>query len=201
MTPDKIRQIVREEIAKSNASSRFAYNSIPQHTHNGVDSPQLKAENILPSVSVSGNITFSASSEYTIYLNSSFTPRHIMAYGNITDPSTGRYISIGSANLGPSFFLQPDTTRTVVTGSIQYPFTDPNLNPITNVPLQSSVYFGAESAGGAMHTLSSEGHIVNVYYGSDIKARATITEFSKTFIKIQTTIDSGWDMNINYVIT
>ena len=195
----KLRQMMREEIAKANAASRFQYGSIPHHTHNGTDSLQIKAGDIIPSVSVSGNISFSSSDTYTIYLNSSFTPSHIQVYGNVTGAASERYMTMGSANLTPSFFLQPDTTRTVVTGTIQYPFTDPNLS--TTVPLQSSVYFGAESAAGALHTLSSEGHVVNVFYNSAIKARATVTEFSKSFIKIQTTITSGWEINANFVIT
>lgn len=205
MSPEQVRKIAREEIFKNQNRSRFdGVAAIPDHAHTGIDSPKIKAENIIPSVSVSGNISFSASDEYTIFLNSSFTPSHIMAYGNITGSGTELYMSIGTANLGPSFYLQPDTTRTVVTGTIQYPFTDPNLDPVTNVPLQSSCYFGVDDNSGTLsgaHSLSSEGHIVNVFYGNDIKARATITEFTKSFIKIQTTIDSGWEMNINYVIT
>lgn len=201
LTEQQVKQIVRQELANSNASSRFKLNSIPQHVHNGTDSPQIKQDDIIPSVSVSGNISFSSSDEYTIYLNSSFTPSHITAYGNIVGSGSELYISFGSANLGPSFYLQPDTTRTVVTGTIQYPFIDPNLSPVTTVPIQSSIYYGSESNGGSRHTLSSEGHIVNVYYGGAIKARATITKFSKSFIKIQTSILSGWEMNINYVIT
>lgn len=201
MDENAIRKIVQDELNRSQNGSRFGLQSIPRHAHNGIDSVQIKQSDIIPSVSVSGNISFASSDEYTIYLNSSFTPSSILVYGNVTGASTGRYVTMGSANLGPSFYLQPDTTRTTVTGTIEYPFADPNLDPVTTVPLQSSIYFGAESAGGAMHTLSSEGHVVNVFYGSTIYARATITTFSRGFIKIQTTIASGWEINANFVIT
>lgn len=203
MDENKIRQIVRDEIKRNENSSRFNLKSIPNHSHNGIDSLKIKEDSLIQSVSVSGNITFSSSDEYTIYLNSSFTPSSILAYGNITGSVAELYMSIGSASLVPSFYLQPDTTRSVVTGNIQYPFIDPNLDPVTTVPLQSCCYIGAESTstGNNMHSLSSEGHIVNVFYGGDIKARATVTEFTRSFIKFQTTIDSGWEMNINYVIT
>jgi len=204
MDENRIRQIVNEEIRKNESGSRFGLKSIPNHSHNGVDSLRIKEDNLIQSVSVSGNITFSSSDEYTIYLNSSFTPSSILAYGNIVGSGDELYMSIGSANLVPSFYLQPDTTRTVVTGNIQYPFIDPNLDPVTTVPLQSSCYFGADDTTGnvgGIHTLSSEGHIVNVFYSSTIFARATVTTFSKDYIKFQTTIASGWSMNINYVIT
>jgi hypothetical protein len=150
-------------------------------------------------VSVSGNITFSQVATYTINLNSSFTPSNIQAYGNIIGTTGQRYFSVGSANLSPSFYLQPGTNTSVITGTIQYPFIDPVLK--TTVPLQSSAYFGAESAGGAMHTLSGEGHIVNVFY-TTAHARATVTSFSKSKIEIVVSnLDAGWEINMNYVIT
>ena len=200
---NRIRQIVQEEIRRSDSAGRFGFKNIPHHTHNGVDSLRIQENNLIQSVSVSGNITFAASDEYTIYLNSSFTPSSIVAYGNVIGATAERYMTIGTASLVPSFYLQPDTTRSVVTGDIQYPFVDPNLSPATAVPLQSSCYIGAESAstGNDMHTLSSEGHIVNVFYGGTIHARATVTSFTRDYIKFQTTIESGWDMNVNYVIT
>lgn len=182
-------------------TGRFKVQNIPYHTHNGVDSPAVHEDNLIQSVSVSGNISFASSDTYTIYLNSSFTPSSILVYGNITGASTERYMSIGSANLVPSFYLQPSTNRSVITGNVQYPFVDPNLG--VTVPLQSSCYFGAEAAatGNNIHTLSSEGHVVNVFYGGSTLARATITAFSRGSIQIVTTIVAGWEINANFVIT
>lgn len=203
MDETRIRKMVQDEIARAAKSNQFGLQKIPYHVHNGVDSPKISENSLVQSVSVSGNISFASSDEYTIYLNSSFTPSSVMAYGNVTGSGAELYMTFGTANLVPSFYLQPDTTRTVVTGNVQYPFVDPNLSPVTTVPMQSSIYIGAESTstGSGMHSLSSEGHIVNVFYGGDIKARATITEFTKSYIKIQTTIDSGWEINANIVIT
>lgn len=202
MTPDQVRKIVRQEIYNGQNAQRFGgINAIPNHHHDGIDSLKINANSLIPSVSVSGSISFSSSDTYTIYLNSSFTPTFIQCYGNITGSGSELYMSIGSASLRPSFYLQPDTTRTVVTGNVEYPFVDPNLG--VSVPLQSCCYIGAEStsSGNNMHSLVSEGHIVNIFYGSDIKARATITEFTRSYIKIQTTIDAGWTINGNFVIT
>lgn len=39
MTPDQVRQMIQQEIHKSQQAQRFNLNSIPRHTHNGVDSP------------------------------------------------------------------------------------------------------------------------------------------------------------------
>lgn len=201
MDEQKIRQIVRQEMAGANNQARFGMNSIGFHTHDGVNSPQITQDNIIPSVSVSGAITFATATTYTINLNSSFTPSNILAYGNVTGSANQRYFFFGSANLGPSFYLQPGTNTSVNTGQIQYPAIYDNATLKESSPLQSCTYFGAESAGGTLHTLAGEGHIVNIFYGT-VHARATVTAFSKSKITIVVTdLDAGWGINANYVIT
>jgi len=283
MDENKIRQIVQQELQRNNNASRFTINSIPQHTHDGVNSPKIKAENIIPAVSVSGNIDFAREDTYTIYLNSSFTPSRIQLYGvaysltgtltftssspetvtigtvyeiedgsgvptgqtvtittagiNVTSivttgtltppPTTGNlnkvagtgsgssniaYTSvvdgstigvrcqiIGSANLGPSFYLQPDSTSSVVTGDIQYPFVDPILGVV--VPLQSSSYISAQSSN-IFRALSGEGHIVNVAVGSTIYARMTVTEFNRDkIVLVVSDLATDWTISANLIIT
>lgn len=39
MNDSQIRQIVREEISRSSAGGRFNIQSLPYHTHNGIDAP------------------------------------------------------------------------------------------------------------------------------------------------------------------
>lgn len=202
MDENRIRQIIRQEMESARSTGRFGMNMTPTHYHTGLggDGPRLSQDNIIPSVSVSGNITFSQVATYTINLNSSFTPSRIMAYGNVVGDAAQRYFSFGSANLTPSFYLQPENSTSVKTGTIQYPFVDPVLK--LTVPLQSSAYFGAESNGGAMHTLSGEGHIVNIFYGAAVHARATVTKFSRSKIEIVvSSLDANWDINMNYVIS
>ncbi len=176
MDEQKIRNIVRQELQKQNNSSQYNLGVSQRHTHNGLDSLQIKQDNVIPSVSVSGRITFAQETNYTINLNSSFTPSHISLYGIAYDAngSTGvRCIIIGSANLGPSFYLQPGATSTsVVTGDIQYPFVNP------------------------------EGNIVDVQWSGTIYARATITSFSKTSVVFNvSTLASDWEIYTNIVIT
>lgn len=210
MIREELRGQMREEIqaAMQAAAERSQFNvkSIPLHKHDGIDSPRIKEDSLIQSVSVSGRITFAQVATYTILLNASFTPTNILAYGNVTGGAQ-RYFTFGSANLVPSFYLQPNNDTSVVTGNIQYPFIDPNINgatrtPVT-VPLQSSSYFGAESAGGTMHTLAGEGHLVDIQFPlGTTHARATVTDFSRDSITIVVTnLDSGWEINVNIVIT
>lgn len=200
----KIRQIVQDEIRRSNNASRFGLSSLPYHTHNGTDSQKIKEDSLIQSVSVSGRITFAQEADYTINLNSSFTPSSVSIYGIAYDANGGsgiRCMIFGTANLTPSFYLQPgETSTSVVTGSIQYPFVDPNLG--TTVPLQSSSYLWVDNGSTTFHGQPGEGHIVDVQWSGDIYARATVTSFSKTAIIINvSTLEDGWEIYANVVIT
>lgn len=203
MDEKKLRKIIQDEITKSQKKVRFGVQNSPLHYHDGVDSPRIKAENIVPAASISGSITMSQVARYTLNLNSSFTPRNILCTGNVTGGSQ-RYMFIGTAQLGPSFFFQPGTDTTVVTGGPQYPFIDPNQPSYgANIPMQSSVYYGQESAGGALHTLVGNFHIIDIQFPVGTShARATVVDFSKDAITIEVeTLDSGWDINANFVVT
>lgn len=194
----KIRQIVRDEILRNQNSSRFGVNSIPNHAHTGTDSSsRIKAEDIIPSTSVTGSITFSSVQEYTIQLNASFTPRNIQAYGVVTGTDGGavRCLSVGSAQLTPTFYLQPGSSNFVVTGDIQYPFN--------GKPAQSSAYISMErGSNNDFYALVSEDHIVSIFFNGTIWARATVTGFSKTAITIDVpNLESGWSIIMNYVIS
>lgn len=199
---NRIRQIVRQEMQSNQNASRFNLVAPQNHAHTGIDgSPKIKQENIVPSVSVSGSITFSSATTYTIYLNSLFTPSNILCTGEISN-GTAKYMFIGTAQLSPSFYLQPNDGTSVVVGGIQYPFSDPN-NPSfgSNIPMQSCTYFGAESATGTLHTLVGNFHIINVAIPT-ILARATVTDFSRSAITIVVeTLSSGYTINANFVIT
>jgi len=206
MTPDKIRQIVREEISRSNASSRFRYDSVPHHTHNGTDSLQIKNNDIIPGVSVSGSITFQSADTYILYFNAPFTPKQILCTGNAQTigGATNRYFFIGTAQLGPSFYFQPQDNRTVIAGGPQYPFRDPNHPEYgTNIPMQSTAYWGSESAGGTRHTLAGNFHLIDIQYPIGTShARATVTDFNKNSVTIVVdALDAGWEINANIVIT
>ncbi len=206
MDDSKIRQIVRDEMRKADSTSRFNFRSIPFHIHDGKGSEQIQESNVIPSLSASGSLTMRAEDIYTLKFNASFTPRSVFATGNaqVIGGATDRYTFIGTAQLGPSFYFQPETTRSVITGGPQYPFTDPN-NPEygTNVPMQSCSYWGSESNGGARHTLASNFHIIDIQYPTGTShARATIIDFSKTSITIAVeTLDSGWEINANFVVS
>lgn len=195
-----IRRIVRDEMARAANSNQFQVQSLPYHVHNGSDAPRIPQNNIIPGPAISGSITMSSVTTYTLNLNGTFTPSLVTAYGNVVGSGSEKYITYGTANLSTSFYFQPLSNTSVLTGNIQYPFVDPNLQ--VTVPMQNAVYFGTD--GTTHHTLvGTGGHIVDVAYpAATIHARATVTEFSKNYVLIDVTdLDLGWSLNINWVIT
>lgn len=204
LTENKIRQIIRQEIRNNETQGSFRLRDIPKHIHDGIDSLKIHEKDLIQSVSVSGRITFSQETDYTINLNANFTPSSVIMYGIAYDTSgTGvRCMIHGSANLGSSFYLQPDTATSVKTGSIQYPFIDPNIEGGTIVPLQSSSYLWVDNGSTDFHGQPGEGHIVDVQWSGTIYARATITEFTKNKVVVHVSdLASGWEIYTNIVIT
>lgn len=205
LTEKQIRQMIRQEIRNNETQGSFRLRDIPKHVHDGIDSLKIHGKDIIPSVSVSGRITFSQETDYTINLNANFTPSSVIMYGIAYDATGGtgvRCMIDGSANLGPSFYLQPDTATSVKTGNIQYPFIDPNINGGTFVPLQSSSYLWVDNGSTTFHGQPGEGHIIDVQWSGTIYARATITEFTKNKVVVHVSdLASGWEIYTNVVIT
>lgn len=282
MDESKVRQIVQEEMRRNEGSSRFQLKEIPFHKHDGIDSINIKQSDILPSVSVGGNIRFAHTGMFNIFLNSSFTPSNVMLYGNAvnrggsitftlsssatastgtiykqgsnrftvlstiagsltlstsggtrgdptasgtltlfagsgdttinytsvssSDSITVRCQVIGSANLGPSFYLQPGgTNNNVVTGNIQYPNvwnkTDDSAS-VVETPMQSSSYIWVQSPNTFKALSGDGGYIVDVSAGTTIYARMRVVSFSKSLVTIEVTnLQTGWEINANLIIT
>ncbi len=203
MDEKKIRQIVQQELQRSNSAGRFNVNNVPFHTHDGVNSAQIKEENVIPSTSIMGDIRFSRADEYQILLNSSFTPSNILAYGVITGNFGGngnRVFFIGSATNSPTFYLQSLNNDSVQTGNIQFPFN--------GKPAQSGAYFSGNRVNiFDIYAGVTEDHILSVAFPdpdviADIHARVTITGITRDRITIDVPyLDSGWSVFMSFLIT
>ncbi len=90
---------------KQTGRSRFGLQQSSLHAHTGNDgTPQIKAENVIPSLSASGSITMSSEAIYTLQFDSSFTPRQVMAYGNVIDGGQSW------ASMAPSYWIGKNAT-------------------------------------------------------------------------------------------
>lgn len=210
MEEAQIRKIVQEELRRSQGGSRFGLNTIPFHTHDGVNSQRIRAENVVPSVNTAGAITFGTEgATYTINLTTSFTPSSVLAYGVVTNSASAPTIrchTIGSAQLTRGFYLQSESNRSVKMGGPEYPFptTQPDGSKAT-VPIQGSSFIYINESSGAVRSGVSEDHLVSVFIGediADIRARVTLVDFSSTFIKLYVPyLTSGWRVQVNYVVS
>lgn len=189
MSDAYIRSIVQQEIAKNNQRNKFNLTTTPQHGHTGKgqDAPRLNQSDIIPGLRCEGSIAMAQATIYKIGIT--FNPSAIWIHGNVTGASGERFIIVGNAQLGPSFYLQPGNSTSVVTGGPKQ----------TNI--QSTTYFGVDS-GGAIHTLVDETHIVDVFYAATIHARATIISYDNTAIYVQVNnLSSGWTINLSWTVT
>lgn len=168
---------------------------------------------MIPAASIVGTVSFESVATYRINLNASFTPKSISATGILTGTSqitgqTARVTTSGFALLTPSFYLEENdpletlgTAKTVIdTLDLQFPFN--------RKPAQGSSYLWTAKSGSNNEAFAgiSRDHIVSVYTDPDddttIRARATVTDFGKTYILIDVPIlVSGWKLILNLVIT
>ena len=194
LTEQQIRDIVRQEMGKVSSASRFEINPIQRHVHNGLDSPKVTESNIIRNIPVSGNITMAQATTYTIGLGISPTPASLVIFNGIVYHTSGsidmRAHCYGTANLGPSFYLQPGSSTAVQVGGPQQEM------------IQSSTMFLVDSSVNppVVRVIADEGHIIDVEY-SGIKARATVTSYTTNSITVDvTTLAAGWTIQGNWII-
>lgn len=197
-------------------AAKFGVADVPLHYHNGFDAPKIPQENITQSLRASGSISLATDGQkYT--LNLTGTPSHILFYGNAVHRTAGtidvRAQVIGSAELGPSYFFQPESTTTVSPSDV-----------IGNV-IQSGSYLLAETTTPRINASATEGHLVQVIYtGSigtkltdNIVAQITIPNawtkgldgsfdystkgYGPGYIFMDVDLASGWEINGNFVVT
>jgi hypothetical protein len=204
MNDQQITKIVREEIQRANNSSRFRLQSIPEHTHNGTDSPRVADENLGRNPAIFGRVSFSTSGvDYIFELNLPYTPRQVVLNGTLVDSTTSptvRYNIWGTAYLGPAYYLQPVDNRTVTAKGLSYPAPTPlQGGSEATIPAQSSTFFGFVNGANAATAGDSQFHIVNVF-GSAVM-RVTVVDFSKDKLVFRvTSLTSGYTLLGNYTI-
>lgn len=190
LNEQEIRKIVRDEMNSQKYQSGSPI--ISPHVHDGVTSPRINQASITPAIRTSGSITFAHTGAYTIQTNGNPNPTLILCYGIVVDDAgspTVRIHTFGTAQLGPSYYLQPNTQSTVKVGGPKQPF------------IQSSTYLSVAASGPAFHALTDEGHIVDVEYGGSTHARMTLLSFTPSTITLNVdNLDSGWNIIVNIVV-
>ena len=185
----KIRSIIRDEIYR-NAHSGAPV--VPKHNHDNVNSPHIPNSNVIKCMpGAAGSITFSHTGDYVfnMYPNANTTPTMVFCNAVIVDSissPTNRYLSVGSAALGQSYYFQPGTSASVQGGGPIQPF------------IQTSAYIGIDSSTTPVspHALSGDYHIADVQYPSGtVHARLVLKSYSNTSLVFNVPyLDSGWSI-------
>jgi hypothetical protein len=208
MDESQVRRVVQEELRRGLTNTRFGYQNVPLHEHDGVEAPKVKDNNINRNPAILGSITLSTEGQtYTLETNTPFTPRKIECNGLVYNPDSGnniRVITTGAAYLGEGYYFQPSSSNSVVVGDIRYPAPTKQPDGSTkNVPLQYSSWFWANRNDNDQYFAAvSENHIVSVAVGATIYARVTVVDFSKDRVVLSVPfLESGYEVIANFLIT
>ena len=157
-----------EEVYNAKAKElQAAAFEISKHVHNGNDAPRINQVDIEPGYGTSGSMTFATNGRrYRIKLPSA--PTRVFFNGVTTNVASGgsnRFLNIGTAFLGKSFYLQADSVDSVVPG--------PYFNVVQN----------CTTAGitGIQQIRVHEGHLVRTQdSGGTTIAELTIPSYAYT---------------------
>ena len=203
-----VRKDAHDEATKvyKELGTRTGVARVPLHIHNGVDTPMIPQSSVIPNLRATGSITMAT--DGTRYrLGLTFTPRAV-SFNGIAIHRTGGTIDIrahvnGDSQLGPSYYFQPQSGTSVITGG-----------PLYNV-IQSSnaLLIDSSTSPVTVRAIVSEGHLVSVEYGG-VVARATIPNLStgvgdgltgkgygEGYVFVDVTLAADWEIIGNFVVT
>ena len=166
------------------------------HNHDGSRTVKLSQNNITPSIRAMGAIEMATDGRtYSIGVISNPTRvwfNGIAYFRNSNNQITIRAHVIGNAQLGKSYYFQPGTSSSVVTGGLPEEIIQTSscliIDTNTNTPV-------VEAEVGGFGTL------VDVIHGGYIVARATITAFYVDHVEVFVTLQPGWTILGNFVVT
>lgn len=184
----------------------------PRHVHNGIDSPLVSQEHIIPGKSAIGSVLMQSNQRYTLGLT--FNPTQMLFFGVAVGPSGERVQISSAAHFGTSYYFQPESLSTVKKGG-----------EILNV-VQGGSWLWTVNGGTTFRSRATEGHLVNIDSdGTTIVARATIPNMStagvpattppfsrsygglndkgygKGFVYVDVFLEAGWSINATFIVS
>lgn len=165
MISKEIQDYVIGQIQDAASSGRFQLTGIPRHVHNGIDSPKVSQDNILPGIELSGTITFAQSTTYQIGVN--FNASEVRFYGNAVRRDYIFTVTAANATAGDTY-TNNGATFTV-------------LHTITAGTTLVTVGTGAPTASGTLTKATGSGDATITFASSthSIEVRANVTGSAK----------------------
>lgn len=170
------------------------------HAHEGALTTQIVQGNVVPSIRAMGSIEM-ATNGRTYSIGVIDNPTSIWFYGFAVHSSVAgvapfniRSHVVGNGQLGKSFYFQPQSSSSVIEGGIPQ-----------NIIQSCSSMTIADGNPPVIRTTVGQFDLVSVGYPDNsienIVARAEITLFAVDHIEIFVTLQAGWAIEGNFLVT
>lgn len=184
MTEQDIRKIVRQEIATQKGSSSFTDLKLPNHSHNGLDSPRINLANAI----LNNKYQLSLSSDNSSGASAALASATFSA--GIINPSSIKFFG----------FAYTSVTKVLVNGASELGtcFTANATNIIS-----SPIVVEASSYGflGSSSTVGSAPYLAYVESASTQVARLTVSAWTNFSITFEIYLEAGWSLAGQLLIT
>jgi len=190
---DNSLQQIQQVLTELQNRVRELEKTMATHDHSGAKTVPIAQNDLTPNIRASGSITMSTDGQ-TYSLGVITNPTQVLFYGFAVHTSGGsvdiRSHVVGCAQLGKSFYFQPQDSNSVVQGGLPQ-----------NIVQSSSAF----TIGASQVSTVSEGHLISVGYpnnsAANIVARATVTEFSVDHVSVTVSLATDWSIVGNFVVT
>ena len=112
---ENLQQIIKEQLAEQANSAQYNAYQVPNHSHNGIDSPRISQTDIIPNEGYTAVFKFYPGAPYTnlfpVPSNATSLTIHGFAANNVNTAATKRAIVSGTAYFAPSYFYQAGVTQ------------------------------------------------------------------------------------------
>ncbi len=185
MDKQEMRSIAEQVFSEKLSQGQFSAFKIPNHVHNGIDSPRINQSNIQPNSKTSGNIDFLQNATYKIPVASN--PTSVWFYGNAIQRN---YVFVATLPLNYVFTV----TAANATAGATYTNSGQTFTVVTTIvggTTLTTTGTGNPAASGTLTKASGTGDATITYSSFTAPANATIgatyTNNGQTFTVVSTT--------------
>lgn len=195
MNEEQVKQIAKQVFDERLQATQYGFNSIPFHTHNGTDSPNISQASVNPYFRANGTITMATDgATYTLGLN--FKGSRVDFNGVAVHKTLAvideRALVNGVALLGQSYEFTALSSTAVTVGG-----------PVKNIIQGCSSMTIDAAATPPYAVIASEEHIVYVVQpgtGTSV-AVATVTGFSFGKVLIKVALTADWEITGTFTVS
>lgn len=174
----QIRQIVQSELNQSKTTGQFTVTKIPNHTHNGIDSPRVNEKNLSLGVKYLKDFLITTSGPFIVKGISNF--KSFQFIGVVFGGGTQEGIVNGSAMFGTCY------EEKIATGTTQ--------TKKTFVQACNSILIDTSSIANTTTTVSAV-YFVDVFNSSNVEvATAQVTNWDSQSITIDVNLVASWEI-------